>query len=96
MNMKIDNVKKNKGNDMQILNVTNARKDLYNLVDHVSQYHDPALIVGKNGNAVLISEEDYRNIQETLFLSNIPGMVESIIEGGNTSLDECEEYSEDW
>ena len=81
---------------MSTINITNARKDLYKLVENVNKYSDPTLIVGKTGNAVLISEDDFRALQETLFLNNIPGMTESIIEGGNTSLSECTEYGDDW
>jgi len=81
---------------MSTINITSARKDLYNLVEHVNLYHDPVIIVGKKGNAVLVSEDDYRNIQETLYLSNIPGMVKSIIEGDETSLKDCKDYDEDW
>ena len=54
------------------------------------------LIVGKNGNAVLISEDDYRAIEETIYLNNIPGMTESIITGGDTPLSDCVEYDENW
>jgi antitoxin YefM len=50
----------------------------------VHESHKPAIIKGKRTNSVLISEEDWNSIQETLFLSSIPGMVESIIAGGNT------------
>ena len=63
---------------MSTINITNARKDLYNLVENVSVYHEPALIVGKKGNAVLISEDDWNAIQETLYLDSIPGMTKSI------------------
>ena len=51
---------------MSTINITNARKDLYNLVESVNLYHEPTLIVGKKANAVLISEDDWRAIQETL------------------------------
>lgn len=81
---------------MSTINITNARKDLYKLVENVNNYSDPTLIVGKNGNAVLISEDDYRALQETIFLNNIPEMAKSIIKGGNTPLSECTEYGEDW
>lgn len=66
---------------MSTINITNARKDLYNLVENVSVYHEPALIVGKKGNAVLISEDDWNAIQETLYLDSIPGMTKSILDG---------------
>ena len=74
---------------MSTINITNARKDLYNLVESVSLYHEPTLIVGKRANAVLISEEDWSAIQETLYLDSIPGMTESIIRGAETPLEDC-------
>lgn len=74
---------------MSTINITNARKDLYNLVEAVSLYHEPALIVGKKANAVLISEEDWSAIQETLYLNSIPHMTQSILEGANESIEEC-------
>ena len=74
---------------MSTINITNARKDLYNLVDTVNKYHEPTLIVGKRANAVLISESDWSAIQETLYLNSIPGMTKSIVEGANESLDDC-------
>lgn len=74
---------------MSTINITNARKDLYNLVENVSIYHDPALIVGRKGNAVLISEDDWNAIQETLYLDSIPHMTESIIAGAEEPLENC-------
>lgn len=74
---------------MSTINITNARKDLYNLVESVSLYHEPALIVGKKTSAVLISEEDWRAIQETLYLDSIPGMTRSILDGAQESIDDC-------
>jgi len=57
---------------------TKARSALYALIDEANRSHEPIQITGKRGNAVLISEEDWRSIEETLFLNSIPGMVESI------------------
>lgn len=74
---------------MLTINITNARKDLYNLVENANQYNEPTLIVGKRGNAVLLSENDWNAIQETLYLNSIPGMTESIIEGANTLIGDC-------
>ncbi|WP_320990710.1 type II toxin-antitoxin system Phd/YefM family antitoxin [Hungatella sp.] len=74
---------------MSTINITNARKDLYNLVENAKLYSEPTLIVGKRGNAVLLSEDDWNAIQETLYLSSIPGMTESIIEGANTPIEDC-------
>lgn len=74
---------------MSTINITNARKDLYNLVENVGLYHEPTLIVGKKANAVLISEDDWSAIQETLYLNTIPEMVESIREGAKEPVEEC-------
>lgn len=73
---------------MSNMNITNARKDLYKIVQSVNETHEPVFITGKNSSAILIGEEDWRSIQETLFLTSIPGMRESIIEGMNTELED--------
>ena len=80
---------------MATLTATEARKRLYNLVDDVAESHDPIQIVGKRNSAVLVSEEDWRAIQETLYLSSIPGMRNSIREGLKTPVEECDEEL-DW
>ncbi len=74
---------------MTTLTVTEARSNLYKLLEEVADTHEPILITGKRGNAVLISEDDWRAIEETLYLLGIPGMRESILEGMQTPLDEC-------
>ena len=76
---------------MTTFKVTEARANLYRLVDEVADSHEPVLITGKRSNAVLVSEDDWRSIQETLYLLSIPGMRESIHEGLSTPLDECSE-----
>ncbi len=80
---------------MTTLTATEARKHLYNLLDDVADSHEPVQIAGKRHNAVLISEDDWRAIQETLYLHSIPGMKESIVKGINTPVEECEEEL-DW
>ena len=60
---------------------TEARKRLYSLLDDVAASHEPIEITGKRSNAVLVSEDDWRAVQETLHLLSIPGMRESILEG---------------
>jgi antitoxin YefM len=75
---------------MTTLSATEARKSLYNLVDEVAESHDPVQIVGKRNSAVLIAEEDWRAIQETLYLTSIPGMRQSIQDGMKTPLEECD------
>ena len=72
---------------MRTINVTKARADLYNLLIEASESHEPIQITGKKSNAVLVSEEDWRSIQETLHLVSIPGMRESIIEGLNADIE---------
>jgi prevent-host-death family protein len=76
---------------MATLTATQARKRLYSLVDEVKESHEPVQIVGKRNSAVLVSEEDWRAIQETLYLTSIPGMRESIQEGLKTPIEECDE-----
>ena len=66
---------------MTTISVTQARTRLYQLVEEAESTHDPIQITGKRGNAVLVSEEDWRSIQETLHLLSIPGMRESIRAG---------------
>ncbi len=74
---------------MPILSATEARSRLYRLIDEAASTHEPITITGKRGNAVLVSEDDWRAIQETLYLLNIPGMRESIREGTATPVEEC-------
>ena len=74
---------------MKTITVTNARSKLYKLIDETSAGHEPIHITGKRSNAVLISEEDWRAIQETLYLLSIPGMRESIRKGLEIPIDEC-------
>ena len=66
---------------MPILSASEARSNLYRLIDLANDSHEPVIISGKRNNAVLISEEDWKAIQETLFLVSIPGMKESIVDG---------------
>jgi prevent-host-death family protein len=74
---------------MTTLTATEARANLYKLLDEVAETHEPVLITGRRTNAVLISEDDWRAIEETIYLLGIPGMRESIIEGMSTPIDEC-------
>lgn len=76
---------------MTTLSATEARKRLYSLVDDVAESHDTVQIVGKRHSAVLISEDDWRAIQETLYLTSIPGMRESIQDGIKSPIEECDE-----
>ena len=71
---------------MNILTASDARVRLYKLIDEALLTHEPYLIKGKRKNAVLLLEQDWKSLQETLYLTTIPGMRESIQEGINTSL----------
>lgn len=81
---------------MSTMNATTARKELFKLLAEVNTTSEPVTIVNSNGNnAVLISEEDWKAIQESIYLNSIPGYAESIIKGGLEPIAECEEYCED-
>ena len=74
---------------MTSIKATDARAKLYRLIDEVAESHEPVVITGKRSSAVLVSEDDWRSIQETLHLLSVPGMRESIQEGMKTPVDEC-------
>lgn len=74
---------------MTTYNTTEARSKLYSLIAEAATTHNPVLITGKRGNAVLIGEQDWNAIRETLFLLSVPGMRESIREGMDEELDDC-------
>ena len=73
-----------------MITVNEAQQQLPNLIDSVNQSHRPVVISGQNNNTVLLSEMDWRSIQETLYLLSIPEMRESIQEGLNTSIEDCD------
>ena len=74
---------------MTSLTATEARKRLYALLDAVADSHEPIQIAGKRHSAVLVSESDWRAIQETLYLTSIPGMRASIRRGLKTPVKQC-------
>jgi antitoxin YefM len=80
---------------MSTITASEARANLYRLIDEAASSHQPVTISGKRNNAVLVSEDDWRAIQETLFLLSVPGMRESIREGMDEPVDECSE-DPDW
>ena len=82
---------------MNTINITNARQNLFKIVSDVNVGFNPITIVNNKGkNAVLISEEEWKNIEETLFLSSIPGYVENINEiRKNEDWTIAEEYNPD-
>ena len=64
----------------KVLTVSEARKNIYNLMDETAQSHEPILITGKRNNVVMLSQEDWNAIEETLYLNSIPNMASSIKE----------------
>lgn len=74
---------------MQTLSASEARANLYRLIDETALHHQPVVITGKRNNAVLLSESDWSSIQETLYLLSVPQMRESIQSGLNTPVAEC-------
>jgi antitoxin YefM len=74
---------------MSAITASEARANLYRLIDEAAVSHEPVLITGKRNNAILISAEDWSAIQETLFLLSVPGMRESIKEGLEASVEDC-------
>ena len=79
---------------MKIIKAASARENLYKLIDETNSSHEPVFITGRRSNAILISEDDWRAIQETLHLSSIPGMKESITNGLKTPVSDCSEKIE--
>ena len=74
---------------MTVMNATKFRQNLFNALEQTVKYNEPVCITGKAGNAVLISEEDYRDLIATLELSAVPGMEKKILDGLATSVEDC-------
>lgn len=74
---------------MTTITASEARARLYRLIDEAAESHQPLLITGKRNKAVLVSEEDWTAIQETLYLLSVPGLRESIREGMATPVEDC-------
>ena len=74
---------------MTTLTASRARVALYKLLDQAANSHEPIQITGRRHNAVLISEEDWKSLQETLYLLSVPGMRESIRKGLKTPVKKC-------
>ncbi len=80
---------------MTTITATEARANLYRLMDAAAESHEPVVITGRRTRAVLVSEADWNAMQETLFLLSIPGMRESIREGMETPVEDCSDEL-DW
>ncbi|MFV1873543.1 MAG: type II toxin-antitoxin system Phd/YefM family antitoxin [Oleiphilus sp.] len=74
---------------MNTLTASEARANLYRLLDQTSETHQPITISGKRNSAVLVSSEDWESIQETLYLLTVPGMRESILQGIEEPIENC-------
>ena len=100
MNNEIAYVKMNVyegGVNMANINITNFRKNVYSIVENTIRFNEPVHITTKEGNAVIISEEEYNSLVETLNLISLPGMREKLIEGLNTPIEETVKEEEvDW
>jgi antitoxin YefM len=81
--------------DMKIYTASQAREDLYRLIDTVAQTSRPVCIMGRRNKVVMISQDDFNSIQETLYLLSIPGMKESILEGVQEDITQCSDTL-DW
>jgi len=74
---------------MEIFTASDARNNLYKLIDHVAQEHKPICITGKRNKVIVLAEEDFNAIEETLYLLSVPGMRESLLVGKLESVDDC-------
>lgn len=74
---------------MNTITATQARATIFRLMEEVAANHRPVTITGKHSNAVLVSEEDWRAIQETMYLMSMPKMAASLIKGKKTPLKDC-------
>lgn len=78
-------------------NITNFRKDIYELLEQTIKYNEPINISTKNGNAIVLSEEDYNNLIETLYISSIPELKKDIMKGLKEKIEDCiEEEKVEW
>lgn len=74
------------------MSVSQVRADIYNVMDETAKTHEPVLITGKRNNVVMLCEEDWKAIEETLYLNTVPNMASSIQDSMNA---EDSEFSED-
>ncbi|MCM1494718.1 MAG: type II toxin-antitoxin system Phd/YefM family antitoxin [Bacteroides sp.] len=71
------------------INITNFRKNLFNILEQTIKFNEPVNISTKDGNAVIISEKDYNRLVETVYISSLSGLKEDVIDGLNAPLEEC-------
>ncbi len=80
---------------MTTINISNARKSLFDLADSCIKYNDVVNINTKNGNVIMMSADDYSGMMETLYLCGVPGVKETILEERNVPIEDLEELSWD-
>ena len=73
-------------------NATNFRKNIFEMLDQAIRFNEPVNISTKSGNAVLISEDEYNSLMETLYLTSVPGMKEKLLKGADEPLEECDNF----
>jgi len=81
---------------MTIYTSTQARTNLFSLIDETNRTHEPIYIKGKRSSAVILSKEDYESMQETLYFHTKPGLVKMILEASSEPLEECVDHNEAW
>ena len=81
---------------MNTCSALEAKDNLFELIDRTNKTHQPIRLKGEHNNAVLLSEEEYDGLQETLYLYSVPNLVERILEASNEPLDECISHEEAW
>lgn len=70
-------------------NITNFRRDIYEMLEQAIKYNEPINISTKNGNAIVLSEEDYNSLMESLYISSIPGLKEDILKASKEKFEDC-------
>lgn len=81
---------------MSIINATTARNNFFRVMEEAIDNKEPICVTGKKGNVVIVSEDDWRSIQETLYLVSIPGMKEKLLQGMVTPISECATEIPEW
>lgn len=82
---------------MTNINITSFRKDIYQMLENTIKYNEPINISTKNGNAIVLSEEDYNSLIETVYITSVPGLKDKILKGAKESLkDSVNEEEVEW
>ena len=79
---------------MKSVNITNFRKNIYEIVEEILKYNEPVNISTKNGNVIIISEDDYNALLETLYIETVPGLKEKILDGAKEPLEDSLDENE--